>query len=225
LLLASDRWKLAYPGAVVGAIAVSGVANPESSPSLDARKESLESQLRSQYASHTRNQLKSQPSLQPYVEYYGRYGKTYHLQLQLESVVFKGKTIPRVAALVEAMFMAELSNLILTAGHDLDSVQGQVGVDVAAGGEEYVTLSGQAQALKKDDMFICDGSGILSSVLYGPDHRTRITPATRRALFTTYAPSGIGLQRVQAHFDDLLANILTFAPHAQVEDVTAIVAG
>jgi hypothetical protein len=34
-------------------------------------------------------------------------------------VALKGKAIPRQAALVEAMFMAELENLILTAGHDL----------------------------------------------------------------------------------------------------------
>jgi hypothetical protein len=43
-------------------------------------------------------------------------------QSELESVARKGKSIPSRAALVEAMFIAELENLILTAGNDLDVV-------------------------------------------------------------------------------------------------------
>ena len=65
--------------------------------------------------------------IQAYAAYYERFNKTYHVQLQLESVALKGKSIPRVSALVEAMFMAELENLLLTAGHDLDVVQGRPG--------------------------------------------------------------------------------------------------
>jgi hypothetical protein len=41
--------------------------------------------------------------------------KTYHIALQLEPVVLKGKSLPNVAALVEAMFTAELGDLLLTA--------------------------------------------------------------------------------------------------------------
>ena len=224
LLSASTRWKATYPGSVVGALAMRRVANPENSPSLDARKEELEARLRGQYPIPTRSELKSHPSLRPYAEYYKRFGKTYHVQLQLESVVLKGRGIPRVAALVEAMFMAELSNLILTAGHDLDSVHGQVCVDVAAGGESYVTLGGQTRAMKPSDMFIFDDEGILSCVIYGPAQRARIAPATTRVLFTAYAPPGIGVEKVQDHLSDLKANVLTIAPDAEVEDLEAIVA-
>jgi DNA/RNA-binding domain of Phe-tRNA-synthetase-like protein len=122
------------------------------------------------------------------------------------------------------MFMAELSNLILTAGHDLDSVHGQIGVDVAVGGESYVTPGGQEQALKQGDMFIRDDEGILSCVIYGPAHRARITPATTRVLFTAYAPPGISVEKVQDHLSDLKANVLTITPDAEVEAVEAIVA-
>lgn len=45
--------------------------------------------------------------------------KTYHVALQFESVVFKGKALlNNVAALDESMIMAELDDLLLTAGHD-----------------------------------------------------------------------------------------------------------
>jgi hypothetical protein len=46
-----------------------------------------------------------------YVDYYRRHGKTYHVKAQRESIALKGKPIPARAALVEAMFMAELKSL------------------------------------------------------------------------------------------------------------------
>jgi DNA/RNA-binding domain of Phe-tRNA-synthetase-like protein len=224
LLSASISWKAAHPGAVVGALGMSRVANPETSPALDAGKEELETRLRSQFSSFTRRQLNELPSLQPYVAYYKAFGKSYHVALQLESVVFKNRPIPRVAALVEAMFMAELNNLILTAGHDWEAVQGHVRVDVAKGGESYVTPNGQTQPLKQNDMFIHDDGGVLSSVLYGPAHRARITAATTRALFTAYAPKGIGLQKVVDHLGDLKANVVFISPEAEVEALEALLA-
>jgi len=217
MLAVSARWKTAYPGASVGILVMSAVANPESSPRLDARKEALEAHLRSFYASLNRSQLRSHPLIEPYTVYYKQFGKTYHVQHQLESVIFRGKCIPRVAALVEAMFMAELKNMLLTAGHDLDAVRRELHLDVATGGETYVLLNGQRQTLKQRDMFIHDEEGILSSVIYGPDHRTRITSATTSVLFTVYAPAGVAEGRVHGHLGDLKDFVLTVAPGSQVD--------
>ena len=44
--------------------------------------------------------------------------------------------------------------------------------------------------MKPGDMMICDARGIISSIVYGPDQRTRITPKTTRVLFTVYARPG-----------------------------------
>lgn len=217
MLIASETWKSAYPGAFVGVLAMANVTNPATCPPLDASKEELEAQLRAEFSSQTRAQLRSHPLLQPYTEYYRRFDKSYHVQLQLESIVFKGKPIPRVAALVEAMFMAELRNLLLTAGHDLDMVEGDLGLDVAIGSETYTTLGGQEQTLKQGDMFIHDGQGVLSSVLYGPDRRTRIRPETTRLLFTVYAPVGIPEGRIRDHLRGLADFVLVVSPGALVE--------
>ena len=225
MLVPSEQWKAAYPGACLGVLAMSSVANPESSPELDARKDVLEAHLRSSFASFTRSQLSVYPPLAPYTAYYRRFDKTYHVQHELESVVFKGKSIPRRAALVEAMFMAELKNLLLTAGHDLDSVQGRLAVDLATGTETYLMLSGQQQALKQGDMFIRDELGVLSSIIYGPDHRTRIIPATTRVLFTIYAPAGIPEEEVRDHLSDLREFVLAVSPAAEVEHAEIVDAG
>jgi DNA/RNA-binding domain of Phe-tRNA-synthetase-like protein len=216
MFIVSDAWKTAYPGAAVGVLAVRNVINPERHPALEKRKEELENQLRARFAGYDRAALKALPTIQAYDAYYKRFKKTYHVQLQLESVILKDKSIPQVAALVEAMFMAELQNLLLTAGHDLEAVQMPVKLDVAEGTERYIQLNGQEQELKPGDMMIADAQGIISSVIYGPDRRTRITSETRQVLFTVYAPPGIGEQAVYDHLRDIQANILLVAPEADV---------
>jgi DNA/RNA-binding domain of Phe-tRNA-synthetase-like protein len=114
------------------------------------------------------------------------------------------------------MFMAELDDLLLTAGHDLDVVRQPLTLDVAKGTEAYTLLRGDGQTLKPGDMFIRDGEGVISSVIYGPDRRTQIRPETRNAMFTAYAPAGIGAETVENHLKHILHNIRLFAP-----DVTA----
>ena len=219
LFTVSEAWRAAYPGAAVGVLAMADVANPEQCPALDRRKEELEQELRTRFAGRTRADIVALPVLKAYDAYYRRFKKTYHVQLQLESVALKGKSLPRVAALVEAMFAAELQSLLLTAGHDLDTVVLPAGVDVATGREEYTLINGQPQVLKPGDMFIADRQGVMSSIIYGPDARTRLAPGTRRALFTTYAPPGVDADLVAQHLRDIQANVLLVAPAAKVEEL------
>jgi DNA/RNA-binding domain of Phe-tRNA-synthetase-like protein len=212
----SDGWKAAFPGAQAGVLVVSGVSNPPAHAGLEAKKEALVAELRARYAGLDRAALLALPVLQAYEEYYKRFKKTYHVQLQLESILFKGKTIPGVAALVEAMFMAEVKNLLLTAGHDLDVLRLPARLEASRGGESYTLMRGTPQELKEGDMFIADGEGILSSVIYGPDQRSQIRETTRQALFTVYAPEGIPADAVAAHLDDIESYIRLFAPQAKV---------
>jgi DNA/RNA-binding domain of Phe-tRNA-synthetase-like protein len=122
-----------------------------------------------------------------------------------------------VAALVEAMFAAELKNLLLTAGHDLEVLKPQLRIDVADGSENYTRIDGQEQTPQPKDTLIADTQGIISTVLYGPDYRTRITSKTERVFFTVYAPPGIGEQSVYDHLQDIQAYVLLIAPEAEVE--------
>ena len=217
MLKTSDAWKAAYPGAAIGVLAIQGVAKPESHAELEARKEALENELRARFSGQDRAGLKSIPVIRAYNDYYKRFGKSYHVQLQLESIVHKKKSIPRVAALVESMFMAELKNQMLTAGHDLDALQMPVGVDVAQGDENYTRINGQEQQMKAGDMMISDARGIISSVLYGPDHRTRIAPVTERVLFTVYVPPGVDEEAVRLHLEDIRTNVSVVSPDARTE--------
>jgi DNA/RNA-binding domain of Phe-tRNA-synthetase-like protein len=217
VLLTTDAWRKAFPSAVVGALVMRAVRNPELSPSLEAAKRLLEERLREAAgASHPA----ADRVVRAYVDYYRTRGKSYHVKAQFESVARKGKPIPGRAALVEAMFMAELENLILTAGHDLDAVVPPVHADVTADGDRYVLLSGSEVVLEGGDMMMADGTGIVSSVLRGPDLRTSIKPHTRNVLFAVYAPAGVGEDTVRAHLEDIRANVQLVAPEAQTVELT-----
>jgi DNA/RNA-binding domain of Phe-tRNA-synthetase-like protein len=216
MLTPSALWKTSYPGAAAGALVLHNVTNPNKHPGLEQIKTELERDLRARYSGLDRAALAKMAILQAYNAYFKRFKKSYHVQLQLESIVFKDKSIPSVAALVEAMFMAELKNLLLTAGHDLDKIQPPVRLDVASGNERYTLLRGQDQELKKDDMFIADQAGVISSVLYGPDQRTQIHSETRNVLFTVYAAPGLAEQNVRQHLTDIYNYILVFCPQTEL---------
>jgi DNA/RNA-binding domain of Phe-tRNA-synthetase-like protein len=217
LVQVSKAWNESYAEARAGILVMSRVSNPPHHAALDEQKANLEARLRSQFSGYDRPRLAENPILQAYNKYFKQFKKTYHVQLQLESVVFKLKSIPNVSGLVEAMFMAELQNMLLTAGHDLDAVKSPVTVDVAKGDERYVLINGQEQFAKSGDMMMVDGLGVISSVLHGPDQRTRIMPDTRWVLFMVYVPPGIPEQLVHQHLHDIQSNVLTIAPEAQTD--------
>jgi DNA/RNA-binding domain of Phe-tRNA-synthetase-like protein len=215
VLVATDAWKSAFPGAAVGVLAMRGVHNPERSDPLEASKRDLEESLRADAARIGPEGLAGQARFRAYVDYYKNHGKTYHVKAQWESVAVKGKAIPSRAALVEAMYMAELKNLMLTAGHDLAAVGLPARVDMTRDGDRYVAINGAERVLAAGDMMMVDGEGIISSVLQGPDRRTRITLETREVLFAVYAPAGVGESAVRSHLEDIAANVLLVAPQAE----------
>jgi DNA/RNA-binding domain of Phe-tRNA-synthetase-like protein len=118
------------------------------------------------------------------------------------------------------MFMSELRNLILTAGHDLATLQLPLHADATRDGDVLTQMSGAERTLQAGDMKMADATGIVSTVLYGPDRRTRITSDTRGVLFAVYAPAGIGADAVREHLEDIRANVLLIAPGAETAALT-----
>ena len=212
----ADGWRTAYPEASIGILAMDDVENPPEHAALAVHVRQIEDELRSRWVGATRADLHQIPEFAAYRSYYRGFGKTYHVQLQFESVVLKGKQLRSNGTLVLAMFAAELRNRLLTAGHDLATIQGDLSVDVAQGGERYVGIGGRDLALQPGDMYIRDQAGIISSVLYGPDDRTRIMQDTRQAVFCVYAPAGIPPETVERHLADIATTVHLIAPHASV---------
>jgi len=217
LLIISDEIKKVYPKALLGILAIRNVCNPNQHEELDRCKLELENNLREKYTGLDKAYLKNMEPIKTFSDYYKRFKKTYHVLLQLESIVFKNKSIPKVASLVEAMFMAELKNLLLTAGHDLDAIDLPIKLDVSSGGEKYTQINGQEKELLPNDMMVSDLQGITSSIIYGPDKRTQIKPNTRNVLFVVYAPPGIEKSKVFQHLQDIQNYVHIIAPKSEIE--------
>ena len=217
MLIISDKIKKIYTEALLGILAMKNVCNPKKHEELNKCKLELENNLRKKFFGLDRAYLKNMEPIKTYNNYYKRFKKTYHVLLQLESIVFKNKSIPKVASLVEVMFIAELKNLLLTAGHDLDAIDLPIKLDVSSGGEKYTQISGQGKEMIYNDMMVSDLQGITSSIIYGPDKRTQIKPDTRNVLFVVYAPPGIEKSKVFQHLRDIQNYVHIIAPKSEVE--------
>lgn len=215
MLCITDAWREAHQGASLGLMVVENIGMPASTEPGEKSKRELETKLRQTFTS--KDEIMNYFPLPVYSQYYKQYKKTYHVLQQLESIVFKERSIPRVSPAVEAMFMAELKNGLLTAGHDYTTLQFPLTLDAAAGDESYTLLNGKEQMVKKQDMMLSDGAGIISSIIHGPDLRTRIVAETNHVVYTVYAPAGISPDMVSCHLADIYAYVSLLAPGAKLE--------
>jgi DNA/RNA-binding domain of Phe-tRNA-synthetase-like protein len=221
---ATDQWRTSHPGAIIGLLELSGAGGVRSSPELEARKRELESHLRQQYQGFTRKDFLALPILSAYDRYYNRFDKTYHVQLQLESIVLKGKSLPAVSPLVDANFMAEVETFLLSAGHDEAKLVQPVVMDVSREGESMMQMNGVPKVIRAGDMIMRDADGLACSILYGQDNRSPITIETSHVLYVTYAPPGVPAQAVEAHLRMIEENIRIFSKSAALEQLRLLTA-
>lgn len=215
----------AEPGAIAGFLGLDQVSNPAQHDGINQLASTLEADLRDRFAGQDRAAIQETPPHPAYAAFYKRFGQRYHVGMQLDSVARKGKSLPRVAALVEAMFIAELRNGILTAGHDWGAVTPPVTLGVGSGAESFTKANGESTTVKDGDLYTADATGVLSAIISGPSALARITPETTSVLFVVYAPPGVEPALVEAHLDELEANVRLISPAAITTGRTLVVAG
>jgi DNA/RNA-binding domain of Phe-tRNA-synthetase-like protein len=213
----SQEWHNTFPGAHIGVLLMGNVDNSKGSGLLDQEKKSLETRLHQKFAGFSRNEFSDIDVISAYRNYYKRFKKSYHVQLQIESIVLKNMALPNVSPLVDANFMAEMDTLVLTAGHDADRLIHPVRIDVTKEDDAFVQMSGKTTQLKPGDMMMADNQGIVCTIIYGQDQRTPISHATRRALYVAYAPIGVAKGKVQEQLDLIRKYVILAAPEAIVE--------
>lgn len=212
----TPEWKSVYPGAQIGILEIAGVDNTLRSERLEAEKRALEARLQAYYTGYSRRDFLALPVMAAYERYYKRFDKTYHVLLQLESVVLKGKNLPEVSPLVDANFAAELDTLVLTASHDVAHFQPPLLIDVSHLGDEFIRMNGIPKQLPPGDMVMRDSQGVICTILYGQDNLSPITASTTHALYVAYAPPGVGEENVQAQLDAIEKNIRLFSANCQL---------
>ncbi|MDA8109855.1 MAG: hypothetical protein M0015_14680 [Betaproteobacteria bacterium] len=214
---ATGDWRRAHPGAAIGLLELSAVENARASPTLDERKRRVEAQLRERYKGFSRRGFVALPVMSAYEQYYRRFDKSYHVLLQVESLVLKGKNLPAVAPLVDANFAAEVETFVLTAGHDVGALRGPVSIDASREGDRMTQMNGASRSIRAGDMVMRDAGGVCCSILYGQDDRSPISTATTHVLYVAYAPNGVPADAVEGQLARIEGNVRVFSPRAIVE--------
>ena len=190
-----------YPSAIFGSLLVKNVVNKKQDSKLNERKKILQEDVKTRYEDTSVDEI-----LQSYKEHFKRWNKSYPIEYQIQSVL-KGKNLPNVSVLVDSMFHAELKNRILTSGHNLDELIGNLVFGLSVGTEQYLKIDGNTQQLKAGDILLHDDKDILANILYGPAKRSTITLQTNNVLYLAWSPGNIDTQRVRSHLEDLLSNL------------------
>jgi len=201
--------KIFYPTAIFGSLTINNQQNQKKHPDIEQAKRLIEKKIRETYPPP-----RDDPIIQRYAAYFDRWGKTYPIEFQIDSIK-KGRTFPQVSTHVDTMFMAELENRILTSGHDRDTIQGRPVYELADQGQEYVKINGKKQALQKNDVILKDDDGILASILFGPSARTSIKMETVNPLYLAWCPASIDHETVDEH----LSTITKFSKIAHGENI------
>jgi DNA/RNA-binding domain of Phe-tRNA-synthetase-like protein len=190
-----------YPESIFGALIIRNVPNMKIHEALETRKRALERRIRELFVD-----MNTDSMIKYYNTYFKIWGKIYPIEYQINTIKSGGK-FPQVSVLVDSMFLAELNNRILTSGHNLDEIQGDLVFDVSKGGERYLKLNGKEQELKKDDILLKDEEGILASIIYGPARRTSISSKTKNALYYAWCPYTLDEETILAHLKEILINL------------------
>lgn len=186
---------------------------------MDTLKKIETDRIKTKYDKYERKNVLNSEPICHYADYYRKFKKTYPVLLQLESILLNDKGVPNVGVPIETMFLAEINNLLLTAGHDLNQINGNLTINVAVGTESYHGISGKEQQLTKNDLLLSDENGILSSVLNGPDYRTRITEATQNVLYFVYGVDGITGEQIRHHLENIRHYLLTVNPEVEIQTI------
>lgn len=214
----TPAFRSAYPDGIFGVLIAHDCANRPQTLSIAADKRAVEGRLRERFPGET---IDSDPVARAYAHHFRRYGGRYPVVHQAKTVL-AGRSIESNSALVEAMFTAELDSLILTSGHDLRALRFPLAVDLTVTGDAYTMLSGKERVLRAGDMIVRDTEGIIASVAYGPDDRTRLLPDTDSALFGAWCPVGIAPMIVEAHLEKMAALLKQEWPASAIEPVRLV---
>ena len=218
-------WNAAHRGAIIGLLELAEVDNTSLPCSaLNQRKREIEAQLRKDFVNCSRQDLLAHPVMAAYARYYKRFDKTYHVLLQLESILSGGRNLPDVSPLVDSNFAAEVNTFILTAGHDADKLAEPVVMDVSQQGDQMILMNGTSKSICAGDMVMRDRQGLCCSILYGQDNRSPITKATQHVLYVSYTPPGVPPNAVKDQMAHIERHVRLFSPHAKLEQSQLLMA-
>jgi DNA/RNA-binding domain of Phe-tRNA-synthetase-like protein len=171
-----------FPDVKLGVVVAEGMGNP----SVDtlARLRDAQRHVR---ATLTPGAIASHPKIADWRAAYAKFGaKPSEYRSSVEALarrVLNGKELPDINALVNLYNAVSLCTLLPAGGDDLDSVEGEITLTVAAGDEPFAPLGGGEERVPAGEVIYMDEAGVLCRRWNWREcDRTKMTDATRRVM-------------------------------------------
>ncbi len=178
----SQRIKERYPTMRLGLVEVKGSVNTGSRELRDERS-TVERIVKKEYRNWEKVDI-----IKAYDKFFGRHDRPFPI-LEGVKAVLKGKGIPTLSPMVDAMLLAELKHLVLMGVMDSDRMDGALTVDQAMEGDEFTNMAGDTVTLEQGDVVVKDRGGVIGTYLEGQSLRTKVTGKTKNcAYFAFYVP-------------------------------------
>lgn len=205
--------KAAYSGTYFGALAVRNFCpTPEGKAAFVPYSQNELSGVREKRKGFDRKRMASEDAVMAaYVKYYKKFKKTYHVLLQTESIL-QGRELPDTLAPVQVMFLTELQTGMLLSVQDLKKTALPMTVFGAEGGESFLGAGGRDIVLKPRDISVKDEAGVVLSIIYGQDERTRVREEAGDILYVINGVPGIPRETYEQTLDVLLYNLQILHP-------------
>lgn len=211
-----------YPSTTFGTMIMKGVTQKDPTPDFIRAKLELETTICKRFSGMDRKEMRSLFPFMHYHEYYKKFKKTYHVLHQCESIATGSRTLPAGAPLVQAMFMAEIKNQLLTAGYDCKNLAGPFQVGLADGTSSFVGMGQKECRPPEGDILFSSEHTLLGSIICGPDHDHRLQATTTDVLFAVYGVPGIAADRIEHHFEDIKNLVRLIDPRAEVDGLSVV---
>ncbi|MBP1551346.1 MAG: hypothetical protein J6C04_03620 [Oscillospiraceae bacterium] len=169
--------------------------------------------LKEQYASYDRKAVFGE---NPYVKFFKKFKKTYPVMLQFESVCFKDRPFPAFNPISEIAFLAEMTTFVLSGAHDIDSINGDVQLYIAAEKEDFEGMHGTLHTYP-NDFCARDDKGIIFSLIAGTDSRTCAKQDSSYVLYPVFGTPDIPLETIEKGIDTICRYVKVIAPDAEIE--------
>jgi len=199
-----------------------GVTQKDPTPDFIRAKLELETAIRQRFSGVDRKEMRALFPFTQYHDYYKKFKKSYHVLHQCESIATGSRTLPAGAPLVQAMFMAEIKNQLLTAGYDRRNLARPFRVGLADGATSFAGMGQKECRPPAGDILFSSEHTLLGSIICGPDNDHRIRATTTEVLFAVYGVPGITAEHIERHFADIANLVRLIDPRAEVDGLSVV---
>jgi DNA/RNA-binding domain of Phe-tRNA-synthetase-like protein len=183
----SAQYRKMYPGVGFGLTLITGCRDDVNPPGFDQYKRKLLRRMRKREAL-----AQITERIEIYNRFFHGFGFECPLPKHLKRTVNSG--FPRYSLYVDAHFMAEMCAGILVAVADFNRFNGNLTLDVAAGGEHCAGMGGREFVTKEGEIVLRDENDIVCVLCQGADEKTRVREETVDVLFYAYAVPAVASQ-------------------------------